>query len=180
MRRLTYLLPFLILLLLVVSGCTTTGKKKGTPEEQAEAARPFYMTFLEFEKYRTDQNEMGELEYSPGKFVYVKPIPLLSSRNIVKIEPYSVTGGMGLRCFLDREGTTIWTQMSGTYRGEVVALMLDSQFRTFIKIPQFSNGDSFELSGPFKDDEAARIAAEAKSNYGNDRYRNSKKKQVNK
>lgn len=170
MTRLYRLSILLLTLSVFAMGCTTTKKRNkelGIKEKEDVDAKVTqkYLSFHSFETQRGNGSATYPVEFAAGRMVYLNPAPLLSSRYIKQAETITVRDGVALRFTLDDRGTNQWSQLSGTYRDRVLVLMIDGQFRSFVRIREFSSESTFELAGPFDPDEAAGIVKYAPVNF---------------
>lgn len=166
-----YVLPMMLLACcLYITGCKSTDdgpdglvlrEKKSLDGDTTQ----HYLTFHSFDTQDDPNVHSTPIEYQPGRIIYLHPVPHLSSRYITKIETITVRDGVALRCFVDSAGLNQWTVLSGTYRDQLMVLMVDGKFRSFLKIRDFSKESTFELAGPFDPEEAAGIVQYAPVNY---------------
>ena len=168
MNRFSQVCLLLLAICVVSTGCNSSKRRKlGMKEKESYDSKvtKHYLTFHTFETQRDPAAATFPVEYAPGRMIYLNARPLLSSRYISQAEQITVRDGVALRFSLDGSGTNQWSQLSGTYRQTLMVLMIDGEFRSFVKIRDFSSESTFELAGPFDPDEAAGIVKYAPVNY---------------
>ena len=142
----------------MICGCKTVSTFFGGAEKLGQDL----ITLHTVSVYESPAARSRKVEYAPGKIVYVGNSAILSSANITVIEPYSIDGGMmGLRFQLDDHGRFLWTQISAVHQGDFLAMLIDHQFRCFVRVGRQSSLGTFAVDGPFAKEEAERIEANA-------------------
>lgn len=126
----------------------------------------YYLSLHNISMERDGEVYSYPIEFSPGRVVYMQVTPLITSRSVTSAEMFAVKDGFGVTLTLDGRGALIWTQMSGAYRAETLALMIDSKFRSFVQIEKFSTRSTITLDGPFTREEAEGILNFASYNTG--------------
>lgn len=147
--------------LTLVAGCATMEKVSKTLFGDG---RNYVIHLHEFSTMRTDKNEMNAVEYIPGKFIYPKKEPVISSPNISKIEVIQMPTGKSLKLVLDGHGRTVWTQTTARLKGKQLVIMVDDKYRGWIRLTRIDQDGVIVLPGPFTDDEVKNILNHAETN----------------
>lgn len=145
-----------VLAVLLLVGCLGREQAKKQQKQHQQVGK------LTLHKYFPNASGMDEtitLFHSSGKPVHIVPIPALTSQHIQSISTYPVSDGLGLSIYLDPRGRMIWSQVTTDYYGQHMALVIDGQFRSLVKIPKSSGTGAFALDGPFTEEEAERLIA---------------------
>jgi len=99
------------------------------------------------------------LYHLSGKAVPMAVEPAITAEEADLVEVYPVATGFGIRVYLTAPGgVNRWSILTSQYYGRHLALVVDGEFRALVKIPKASQTGAFELSGPFSEAEAQRMA----------------------
>jgi hypothetical protein len=107
------------------------------------------------------------LEAPNGKTVRVSPNPLLSSAQVVRIEPTDLPGHpRSLRLVLDSAGRFAWMQTRHQHAGELMAVTVDGWFVSIVSLmADGERDDCLILPGPWPETIATSLARRAQLNY---------------
>ena len=106
-----------------------------------------------------------KLIYGANQHIYVRNSHILSSLNLPRIEAYTVSGGHGVRFFLDNHGRYVWTQISGSEKGQLLALLVDGELVGFVRVTDYSDEGVIDFDGPFSTELTMGLVDNVERNY---------------
>jgi preprotein translocase subunit SecD len=155
--RFTAKMLIVVLLMGLSVGCKTTDTEKEYRD---------YITLHEFERVDRYNNLDQAVEIAPGRYIQCRKIPVMTSATIRRIKPYRRDAGdYGLEVFLNKHGVNKWMNVTTEFRGRPLAVLIDAEFKQFIRVTSRVGDDTFVIDGGFTREEATRISENAESNY---------------
>jgi hypothetical protein len=150
------------IVMIVLAMCLNVGCK--TTDE--DPAYRDYITLHEFERVDRYNNLDQAVEIAPGRYIQVRKIPVMTSASIARIVPYRRDAGdYGLEVHLDKHGVNKWMTVTTEFRGRPLAVLIDAEFKQFIRVTSRVGEETFVIDGGFTSEEAMRISKNAKLNY---------------
>ncbi len=118
-----------------------------------------YMVHLHFFTLKpNDQKQTFQaVEYLPGRLLYLDGPAVLDSRDFLSIKEVPHANGKSLEIQLTPHGKMVWTQVTATNYGKQIVVMVDDQYRGWIRITKLDESGTLFLKGPFPPEEARKI-----------------------
>lgn len=163
LKRYVLILSMCLLALVTMTGCETLqdlGLLEPDPEDM--------LSFHYFSRKRILGRLQRELEYAPGKVIYIRSVNALDSASITGVVPkqhFPGSDDYGLILKLSKHGRFLLMQATGEYAGQLFVFLLDGEFRGFVRVPTFKDQEFLYIDGPFTKKEADRIAKNAPNNF---------------
>jgi hypothetical protein len=144
-----------------------TSKKDG---DFGEYKPKFIMTFNEIVEYPRAEKIERKVKTMDGEDMWINIIPKLHSKNMKRIKAVPDPDNPGtyhLKAELDHTGNLSWMYVTGKYRGEKIAVLIDGVVYTTFVPRYISNEDETWITLPIPFDEvyAKRIEKYAEKNY---------------